>query len=82
MRFLVSFKVMGKNQQIPSELVSKHQATSNIIFNLTQMGISLRDACFIEIDTYFELLELYRESMSGEPSSRMATQIDIDKFLL
>ena len=47
------------------------------------MGISLRDACFIEIDTYFELLDLYRNSMNVDGSSvREATQSDIDSFLL
>lgn len=45
------------------------------------MGISLKDAFFIEIDTYFELLDLYKESL-GEKSSKRATQKDIDRFLL
>ena len=60
-----------------------HTPTSNIIFNLSQMGISIRDACFIEIDTYFELLDLYDSSMNGENNGpKMATQADIDNFLL
>lgn len=46
------------------------------------MGIPIRDACFIEIDTYFELLDLFRESMGISGGSRRATQADIDKFLL
>ena len=46
------------------------------------MGISLSEASFIEVDTYFELLDLYSESMSRKPNSRMATQTDIDRFLL
>ena len=46
------------------------------------MGISLRDACFIEIDTYFELLEMYKESMDKEKGPKPATQSDIDNFLL
>lgn len=58
-----------------------HQPTSNIIFNLAQMGIPIRDAFFIEIDTYFELLDLFKESMGGSSGSRRATQADIDKFL-
>lgn len=58
-----------------------HQPTSNIIFNLAQMGIPLKDAFFIEIDTYFELLDLFRESLSGGSGPRKATQADIDKFL-
>lgn len=57
--------------------------TSNIIFNLSQMGISLSDAFLIEIDTYFELVDLFMESMGrSESSSREATQSDIDNFLL
>ena len=46
------------------------------------MGIPIRDACFIEIDTYFELLDLFKKSMGDHSSSRMATQSDIDSFLL
>ena len=66
----------------PQSKSSGHKPTSNVIFNLAQMGISLRDAEFIEIDTYFELLDLFRESMSGEKKPRPATQEDIDAFLL
>ena len=47
------------------------------------MGISIMDACFIEISTYFELLDLFRKSMSSdETTTRIATQADIDNFLL
>ena len=46
------------------------------------MDISLRDACFIEIDTYFELLEMHKESMDKEKGPKPATQSDIDNFLL
>ena len=60
----------------------KHQATSNIIFNLSQMGISLRDAFLIEIDTYFELVDLYTSQFKKDGGSREATQADIDSFLL
>lgn len=45
------------------------------------MGIPLKDAFFIEIDTYFELLDLFRESFGGTDGPRKATQADIDKFL-
>lgn len=70
------------NRKIPSSKPN-HQPTSNIIFNLAQMGIPLKDAFFIEIDTYFELLDLFRESFNGGVGSRKeATQADIDKFLL
>lgn len=46
------------------------------------MGISIRDSEFIEIDTYFELLDLFNESMSNETKPRQATQADIDAFLM
>lgn len=70
-----------KASRHPSEGPS-HQPTSNIIFNLAQMGIPIKDAFFIEIDTYFELLDLFRESIGGgKGGPRRATQSDIDKFL-
>ena len=60
-----------------------HEATSNIIFNLAQMGIPLRDACFIEIDTYFELVDLFKNATSDSSNNpRVATQADIDMFLM
>lgn len=65
---------------IPNGGARSHEATSNIIFNLSQMGISLNDSRFIELDTYFELLDLYRKSNGGN-STREATQADIDRFL-
>ncbi len=72
-----------KKAKVPEKVKRKHQATSNIIFNLSQMGISLSDAFLIEIDTYFELVDLFMESMGrSESSSREATQTDIDNFLL
>jgi len=68
-------------QSIPSNR-SRHEATSNIIYNLSQMGISIRDAYFIEIDTYFELVDLYKKSMSSVEGTREATQSEIDSFLM
>lgn len=46
------------------------------------MGIPIRDAFFIEIDTYFELVDLFKESMGASEGRRNATQSDIDNFLL
>lgn len=46
------------------------------------MGISIRDACFIELDTYFELVDLFKQSTHQTDFSREATQSDIDSFLL
>jgi hypothetical protein len=78
-----SFQGQNKKTKVPEKIKRKHQATSNIIFNLSQMGISLADAFLIEIDTYFELVDLFMKSMGrSESSSREATQTDIDNFLL
>ena len=71
-----------KKKKVSSGTIRKHQATSNIIFNLSQMGISLRDAFLIEIDTYFELVDLYTSQFKKDGGSREATQADIDSFLL
>ncbi len=46
------------------------------------MGISLKDACFIEIDTYFELIDMHKESMEKDKGPKAASQSDIDNFLL
>ena len=46
------------------------------------MGISVRDAYFIEIDTYFELVDLYKKQNSGGENIREATQNEIDSFLM
>ncbi len=60
-----------------------HTPTSNVIYNLAQMGIAISDAHFIEIDTYFELIDLFNESLNQiDNGPRMATQSDIDNFLL
>lgn len=46
------------------------------------MGISLKDTDLIEIDTYFELIDLFRASISPHSTQRAATQGDIDAFLV
>ena len=47
------------------------------------MGIPIRDACFIEIDTYFELVDLFKTAMGDSSNNtRVATQADIDMFLM
>lgn len=77
------FQEQKREEKVPQKNKQRHQATSNIIFNLAQMGISLGDAYFIELDTYFELVDLFQESMGGSrPMSREASQSDIDSFLL
>jgi hypothetical protein len=49
---------------------------------LAHLGISLKDARYIDIDVYVELINLELKTMSNEPESRRATQKDIDLFLL
>lgn len=60
-----------------------HSVTSNIVYNLAQLGISIRDAELFDIATYKEIVEIAKEQMEGICGSpRKATQSDIDKFLL
>lgn len=56
--------------------------TANIIFNLAHLGISIEDTKSFDINTYFEIVELEMNVITGEQSSKRATQRDIDKFLL
>ncbi|MCL2521253.1 MAG: hypothetical protein FWE36_00160 [Erysipelotrichales bacterium] len=46
------------------------------------MGISVKDSEFIDIDTYFEMVEIEIKMLKGESGERKATQADIDRFLL
>ncbi len=46
------------------------------------MGISLGDAKFIEIDTYFELMDISNEAAKSDSKPKTASQADIDNFLL
>ena len=54
--------------------------TANIIFNLAQLGIPIRDAEFFDIRTYLDIVKL-QKSIYEEGGSRKATQADIDAFL-
>jgi hypothetical protein len=56
--------------------------TANIIFNLAHLGISIEDTKSFDINTYFEIVELEMNVITGKQSSKRATQSDIDKFLL
>lgn len=60
---------------------SSHSVTANIIFNLAQLGIPIRDSEFFDIHTYLEIVEIQKNLYSKEGSSREATQSDIDAFL-
>ena len=56
--------------------------TANIIFNLAHLGISIADTKTFDLDTYFEIVQLEMNVIKGNQSSKIATQNDIDKFLL
>lgn len=55
--------------------------TANIIFNLAQLGIPIRDSQFFDVATYLEIVEIQKQVYGGESGSRAATQSDIDAFL-
>lgn len=56
--------------------------TSNIIFNLAHLGISIEDSKYFDLTTYFELVQLEMKVISGKDSGRRASQSDIDAFLI
>ena len=56
--------------------------TANIIFNLAHLGISIEDTKNFDLDTYFEIVDLEMNVITGKQSSKRATQKDIDKFLI
>jgi hypothetical protein len=56
--------------------------TANIIFNLAHLGLSINDTRNFDLDTYFEIVELEMNVISGKQSVKKATQRDIDDFLL
>lgn len=61
---------------------SIYTPTANIIYNLAQLGIPIKDSKYFDIGIYIELIEIHAKTISGEPTTRPATQSDIDAFLL
>lgn len=57
-------------------------ATSNIIFNLAHLGLSIEDSKYFDITTYFELVQLEMKVISGNSGVKIASQADIDRFLI
>jgi hypothetical protein len=57
-------------------------ATSNIIFNLAHLGISVEDSKYFDLTTYFELVQLEMKVISRDGGSKRASQADIDRFLI
>ena len=64
-------------QSIPSTK-ARHEATSNIIFNLAQMGIPIRDAYFIETEqAHFDLLKHGTDAVFVTPHCSGKTRLDL-----
>jgi len=57
-------------------------ATSNIIFNLAHLGLSIEDSKQFDLTIYFELVELEMKVLQGNGTDRKASQSDIDAYLL
>jgi hypothetical protein len=56
--------------------------TANIIFNLAHLGLSIEDTKSFDLETYFSIVELEKNVISGSKSSKRAIQNDIDAFLI
>lgn len=59
----------------------RENVTANIVFNLAQLGIPIRDAEYIDIHTYLDIVKLQKKIYSNHSEPREATQSDIDAFL-
>jgi len=49
---------------------------------LAHLGLSIEDSKYFDLTTYFELVQLEMKVIHNEKSSRLATQSDIDAFLI
>jgi hypothetical protein len=56
--------------------------TANIIFNLAHLRLSIEDTKSFDLDTYFSIVELEKNVITGNKTSKRATQNDIDNFLI
>ena len=56
--------------------------SANIIFNLAHLGLSIEDTKNFDINTYFEIVKLETNVISGKGSIKRGNQKDIDKFFL
>jgi len=56
--------------------------TANIIFNLAHLGLSIEDTKAFDLETYFSIVELEKNVITGNKTSKRATQNDIDNFLI
>lgn len=60
----------------------EQNTTANIIYNLAHLGLSINDTKNFDLDTYFEIVELEMNVITGNQSLKRATQKDIDAFLV
>ena len=81
MKCLVPFKKGQQARGVPNDSDSQN-ITANIIFNLAHIGLSIEDTKTFDLNTYFEIVELEMNVISGKQSSRRATQQDIDAYLI
>lgn len=81
MKCLVPFKKDQQARGVPNNTDSQN-ITANIIFNLAHLGLSIEDTKAFDLNTYFEIVELEMNVISGKQSTRRATQGDIDRYLL
>jgi len=49
---------------------------------LAHLGISIEDSKYFDLETYFELVQLEMKVIGNEKGNRMATQSDIDAYLI
>lgn len=69
-------------QPVSQSSKEEQDITANIIFNLAHLGLSIEDTKSFDLETYFSIVELEKNVISGKKSSKRATQHDIDNFLL
>jgi len=49
---------------------------------LAHLGLSIEDSKYFDITTYFELVQLEMKVISGNSGVKIASQADIDRFLI
>jgi len=49
---------------------------------LAHLGLSIEDTKRFDLDTYFSIVELEKNVITGNKTSKRATQNDIDNFLI
>ena len=81
MKCLVPFKKDQQARGVPNNSDSQN-ITANIIFNLAHLGLSIEDTKTFDLNTYFEIIELEMNVISGKQGSKRATQKDIDQFFI